>query len=337
MKCNTAALAFMEVNPACGFFTMPSDIENILTTKVLNDIFQGKNFRICIMKIKNMLGQKKFVLSFEVFPPKREGSIENLYSTIKELGELKPDFISVTYGAGGSTREKTIEISSKVKNEFKMEVLAHLTCVQSTKEDIATILKALKNENVENILALRGDPPDGMEKFQKTDGGFGYANELVEFIRMRNDFSIGVAGYPEGHIEAPSLQIDMINLKRKVDAGADFIITQLFFNNDAFYSFRDQAMELKINVPIIPGIFPILNYNQVKRISSLSGVKITSRLGSKIEKNKNKPEEVEKYGIEYAIIQIEDLRNNDIDGLHIYCMNRSQPVKKILKELSFSR
>lgn len=289
------------------------------------------------MKIKNMLDRKKFTLSFEVFPPKREGSIENLFSTIKELEELKPDFISVTYGAGGSTREKTIEISSKVKNEYKMEVLAHLTCVQSTKEDIAAILKALKKENVENILALRGDPPEGMEKFQKTEGGFGYANELVEFIRMCDDFSIGVAGYPEGHIEAPSLQVDMINLKRKVDAGADFIITQLFFDNDVFYNFRDHAMELKINVPIIPGIFPILNYNQVKRISSLSGVKITSRLGSKIEKNKDKPEEVEKYGVEYAIIQVENLLKNEIDGLHVYCMNRSQPVKKILKELSFSR
>jgi len=289
------------------------------------------------MKIKNMLERKKFTLSFEVFPPKREGSIENLFSTIKELGELKPDFISVTYGAGGSTREKTIEISSKVKNEYKMEVLAHLTCVQSTKEDIAAILKALKNENVENILALRGDPPEGMEKFQKTEGGFGYANELVEFIRMCNDFSIGVAGYPEGHIESPSLQVDMINLKRKVDAGADFIITQLFFNNDAFYNFRDYATELKINVPIIPGIFPILNYNQVKRISSLSGVKITSRLGDKIEKNKDKPEDVEKYGIEHAIIQVENLIKNGIDGLHLYCMNKSQPVKIILGELSFSR
>ena len=289
------------------------------------------------MKIKDMLLQKKFTLSFEVFPPKREGSIENLYSTIKELGELKPDFISVTYGAGGSTRQKTLEISSRVKNEFKMEVLAHLTCVQSTREDIANILQALKKENVENILALRGDPPEGTEKFLKTEGGFGYANELVEFIRMDNDFSIGVAGYPEGHIEALSLHVDMINLKRKIDAGADFVITQLFFNNEAFYSFRDRAMELRILVPIIPGIFPILNYNQVKRITALSGVKLTPRLESKIEKNKDKPEEVEKYGLEHAIIQIEDLLNNDVNGLHLYCMNRSQPVKQILKELSISR
>jgi methylenetetrahydrofolate reductase (NADPH) len=289
------------------------------------------------MKIKNLLSQKKFILSFEVFPPKREGNLESLYVTITELGELKPDFISVTYGAGGSTREKTIEISSRVKNEFNLEVLAHLTCVQSTKDDIAKILDSLKEKNVENILALRGDPPEGMERFTKTDGGFGYANELVQFIKTRTDFSIGVAGYPEGHIEAPSLKVDMINLKRKVDAGADFIITQLFFNNDAFYNFRDRAMEIGIDVPILPGIFPILNYNQIIRIASLAGVRIPSRLREKVEKNKDNPQEVEKYGMEYAIIQVDNLIKNEIAGLHLYCMNKSHPVKKILAELSLSR
>ena len=286
------------------------------------------------MKIKDILDQKKFSLSCEVFPPKRDGNLESLYTTIKELGEVKPDFISVTYGAGGSTREKTIEISSRVKNEFHMDVLAHLTCIQSTRHDIAAILDALIQENVENVLALRGDPPEGTNKFLRTEGGFGYANELVEFIRARNIFSIGVAGYPEKHGEAPSLHNDMMNLKRKVDAGADFIITQLFFNNDAFYSFRDRASDLKIHVPIIPGIFPILNYNQLTRIISLSGAQIPYKLGEKIEKNKDNPEEVEKYGIEHAIIQVEHLLKNETAGLHLYCMNKSQPVKKILRELS---
>lgn len=289
------------------------------------------------MKIKNLFSQKRFILSFEVFPPKREGNLDSLYVTITELGELKPDFISVTYGAGGSTREKTIEISSKVKNEFKLEVLAHLTCVWSTRDDIARILDCLKDENVENILALRGDPPEGMEKFTKTEGGFGYANELVQFIKGRHEFSIGVAGYPEGHIEAPSIKVDMLNLKKKVDAGADFIITQLFFENDAFYNFRDSAMALKIGVPIIPGVFPILNYNQIKRIASLAGVKIPTRLGETVEKNKDRPEDVEKYGIEYATIQAEDLIKNGVAGLHLYCMNKSHPVKMILAELSLPR
>ena len=289
------------------------------------------------MKINNLLSEKNFIMSFEVFPPKREGNLDSLYVTITELAELKPDFISVTYGAGGSTREKTIEISSKVKNGFKLEVLAHLTCVQSTKDDIAKILDSLKEENVENVLALRGDPPDGVDRFIKTEGGFGYANELVQFIKTRTDFSIGVAGYPEGHIEAPSLKVDMLNLKRKVDAGADFIITQLFFNNDAFYNFRDHAMALRIDIPIIPGIFPILNYNQITRISSLAGVRIPARLSEKVERNKDKPEEVEKYGIEYAIIQVESLVRDGIAGLHLYCMNKSHPVKKILANLSLSR
>ena len=289
------------------------------------------------MKIRDLISQKKFILSFEVFPPKREGNLDSLFVTITELAELKPDFISVTYGAGGSTREKTIEISSKVKNEFKLEVLAHLTCVQSTSDDIARILDCLKDENVENILALRGDPPEGTERFTKTEGGFGYANELVKFIKTRTDFSIGVAGYPEGHIEAPNLKVDMTNLKRKVDAGADFIITQLFFNNDAFYNFRDHALALRIDIPIIPGIFPILNYSQITRIASLAGVRIPARLMEKVEKNKDKPEEVEKYGIEYAIIQVDNLVKDGIAGIHLYCMNKSRPGKKILAELSLPR
>ena len=289
------------------------------------------------MKIKDLLSQKKFILSFEIFPPKREGNLDSLYVTITELAELKPDFISVTYGAGGSTRQKTIEISSRVKNGLKLEVLAHLTCVQSTRDDIARILDSLKKENVENVLALRGDPPEGTERFIKTEGGFGYANELVQFIKTRTDFSVGIAGYPEGHIEAPNLKVDMINLKRKVDAGADFILTQLFFNNEAFYNFRDLAMALRIDIPIIPGIFPILNYNQITRIASLAGVRIPARLVEKVERNKDKPEEVEKYGIEYAIVQVDNLVKDGITGLHLYCMNKSQPVKRILAELSLPR
>ena len=286
------------------------------------------------MKIKEIHRQKNFTLSFEVFPPKREGNLNNLYVTIRELGELNPDFISVTYGAGGSTRGKTIEIASKVKNEFNMEVLAHLTCVQCTKDEIAAIIDSLKEENIENILALRGDPPEGTEKFLKTEGGFEHANELVEFIKRHNDFSIGVAGYPEGHVEAPSLEADMINLKRKVNSGADFIITQMFFINDAFYKFRDHAAALNINLPIIPGIFPILNYNQFVHIRSLAGANIPDRFREKIEECRDKPEELEKYGIEFAIHQIENLLQNNIAGCHMYCMNRSVPVKKILRELS---
>lgn len=284
-----------------------------------------------------MLIKKKFVLSFEVFPPVKEGNIESIFETIQELEELKPDFISVTYGAGGSTRDKSLEIASKVKNEFNTEVLAHLTCVQSTKDDILEILNEFKEKNIENILAMRGDPPKGETEFTRAEGGFGYANELVEFIKSNDGFSIGVAGYPEGHIEAPSLEVDLINLKRKVDAGADFIITQLFFNNEDFYRFRDRAIKIGIRVPIIPGIFPILNYKQVYRIASLCGAKIPSRLDQKISGFKEKPNEIEKYGIEYTITQAEDLIKNDVDGLHIYSMNKSYPTRQIVAELSYPR
>jgi methylenetetrahydrofolate reductase (NADPH) len=285
------------------------------------------------MLIRDLFGQKKRTLSFEVFPPVREGNLESLFKTVAELKELKPDFISVTYGAGGGTRDKTIEIASRVQNEFGSEALAHLTCVAATRDDIARIVEEMKKHNIENILALRGDPPKGEEKFVRPAGGFGFANELVSFIRELNGFCIGVAGYPEGHPEASSFDDDLKNLKKKVDAGADFIVTQLFFNNDDFYRFRDRALALKINVPIIPGIFPILNYKQVLRITELCGAKIPSALGEKLCWLKDKPEDVEKYGIEYAQKQARDLLHNEVRGLHICTMNQSRAARKIVREL----
>jgi methylenetetrahydrofolate reductase (NADPH) len=285
------------------------------------------------MLIRDLFGQKKRTLSFEVFPPVREGNLESLFKTVAELKELEPDFISVTYGAGGGTRDKTIEIASRVINEFGSEALAHLTCVAATRDDIARIVEEMKTHSIENILALRGDPPKGEEKFVRPEGGFGFANELVSFIRGLNGFCIGVAGYPEGHPEASSFDDDLKNLKRKVDAGADFIVTQLFFNNDDFYRFRDRALALKINVPIIPGIFPILNHKQVLRITELCGAKIPSALGEKLCWLKDKPEDVEKYGIEYAQRQAYDLIRNEVHGLHICTMNQSRAARKIVREL----
>ena len=285
------------------------------------------------MLIRDLFTQKKRTLSFEVFPPVREGNLESLFTTIAELKELNPDFISVTYGAGGGTRDKTIEIASRVKNEIGGEALAHLTCVGSSQDDIARILGDMKAQNIENILALRGDPPRGEEKFVRPAGGFGFASELVEFIKAHNGFSIGVAGYPEGHPEAPSLEDDLKNLKRKVDAGADFIITQLFFHNDDFYRFRDRAAAMKIRVPVIPGIFPILNYRQILRITELCGSKIPAALGEKLCRLQDKPDQVEQYGIEYAQLQAWDLIRNEVCGLHICTMNQSRAARKIVREL----
>lgn len=286
------------------------------------------------MLIRDLFNQKKRTLSFEVFPPVREGNLESLFATIAELKELNPDFISVTYGAGGGTRDKTIEIASRVKNEIRSEALAHLTCVASSRDDIARILEDMKAQNIENILALRGDPPRGEERFVRPEGGFGFANELVEFIKAHGAFSIGVAGYPEGHPEAPSVEDDLKNLKRKVDAGADFIVTQLFFHNDDFYRFRDRVMAMKIRVPVIPGIFPILNYRQILRITELCGSKIPPALGERLCRLQDKPGEVEKYGIEYAQDQAWDLVRNEVCGLHICTMNRSRAARTIVRELA---
>jgi methylenetetrahydrofolate reductase (NADPH) len=286
------------------------------------------------VKIRDILTRKKFILSFEVFPPKREGNFEALFATIGELVKFYPDFISVTYGAGGSNKDLTLGIASRVKNQFRQEVLAHLTCVGATREDTATILASFKEKHIENILALRGDPPAGSDKFEKTKGGFGHANELVSFIIDEGSFSIGAAGYPQGHIEAPSLAADIANLKRKVDAGADFLISQFFFDNGDFYNFIDKTAQEKINIPIIPGIIPILNYKSIKRMAELNGHELPDALNKNIEKIADKPEELEKYGIEYATRQAQDLIDNGVRGIHFYCMNRSMPIQQILSNLS---
>lgn len=289
------------------------------------------------MKIKDLFLKETFVLSFEVFPPVRDGNIDELFTTIDELVMVNPTFISVTYGAGGSTQDMTFEIASRIKNHVGTEVLTHLTCVQATNQDIKEILEHLDRENIRNILALRGDPPQGEQTFTKTAGGFGYANELVEFINTNGDFSIGVAGYPEGHIEAPTIDVDIENLKRKVDAGADFIITQLFFNNDDFYRFRDKAASCGITVPIIPGIFPIFNFKQIAKIASLCGAVIPKPLFDQLSTVSDRSHEVAKYGVDYALHQSEDLLGNDIPGLHFYSMNRSDYVTHIVQQLKIDR
>lgn len=285
------------------------------------------------MKIKDILDRNTFSLSFEVFPPKRDGNIEGLYRTVGELLVWSPDFISVTYGAGGGTRDTTVEIASKIKQEMKVETLAHLTCVQATAGDIADILKQFKRNNIENIMALRGDPPGEDKTFVRTEGGFNYANELVEFIRAEGDFSIGVAGYPEVHIEAASADEDLDHLKKKVDAGGEFIVTQIFFENDAFYRFRDRAGRRGIRVPIIPGLFPIFNAKQIPRITELSNARIPSSYRDSLMGVIDRPEEAEKYGIEFTIRQSENLLSNDVAGLHFCSMNRSSHVIRILSEL----
>ncbi|MEE8423132.1 MAG: methylenetetrahydrofolate reductase [NAD(P)H] [Thermodesulfobacteriota bacterium] len=285
------------------------------------------------MKIIDLLKQKSRCFSFEFFPPKNEDSFVDLYKTIGRLKELNPCYVSVTYGAGGGTRRKTIDLVSKIEHEIGIESMAHITCVGSTKEEIDSILAEFKDKGIENVLALRGDPPQGEEIFIPRKGGFRYANELVEFIKEKYDFCIGVAGYPEGHIECPTLEEDLENLKRKVDAGGDFIVTQLFFDNRFYFDFVERARKIGITVPIIPGIMPILNLGQVKRFTEMCGSSIPDKLLQKLESVKKDNAAVEAFGIDHALKQCQGLLDSGASGIHFYTLNRSKATQQILENL----
>ena len=235
------------------------------------------------MKISEKLKSSSPVFSFEFFPPKDEVGFQNLYETIEKLKPANPAFVSVTYGAGGSTRSKTVDLVGKIKNDIAIESMAHLTCVGHQKDEIVSVLESLQNLRIENVLALRGDPPIGEEKFIKTEGGFGYGNELVSFIKSKFSFCVGAACYPEGHIECPELSLDMDNLKRKVDAGVDFLITQLFFDNRHYFDFINKARQQGINIPIIPGIMPVLNLKQSQRFTKMCGASLSDSLLDKFD------------------------------------------------------
>lgn len=278
------------------------------------------------MKIAEMFGKGKTVLSFEVFPPKKTSSIETVYSTIEQLTDLNPAYISVTYGAGGNlANNSTCEIASAIKNKYNTESMAHLTCVNCTRSEVETILGRLKDANIENILALRGDinpdiPP-------KTD--FKYASELVTFIKEHGNFGISGACYPEVHAEAPDMVTDILNLKKKVDAGAETLVTQLFFENSAFYDFRDKARIAGINVPISAGIMPVTNKSQIERMVTMCGASLPQKFTKMIQKYEFNQEALIDAGIAYAADQIVDLISNGVEGIHLYTMNNPYIAKKI--------
>jgi len=285
------------------------------------------------MYIRDIYKQDKPIISFEFFPPKQELNIPKLYETIEDLKSLKPDFVSVTYGAGGGTRTKTLDIASKIKNEIGIEAVVHFTCVNTTKEEILKILNELNSHDIKNILALRGDPPIGQDNFTKTIGGFEYAYELVSFIKEHGDWSIAVAGYPHCHPDSKDLNEDVDYLKMKVDRGADLIVSQLFFDNKYFYEFRDLAIKKGINIPIVPGIFPILNFKGIKKAVTLSNAVIPADLYKRLEEVQDDVDATEKIGIEHAVRQSEDLIKNGVPGLHFYTMNKSDQIKDIFNKL----
>jgi methylenetetrahydrofolate reductase (NADPH) len=285
------------------------------------------------MRIDEILGQGLPTVSFEFFPPKNEAAFAQLYSTIGELYPLKPSYVSVTYGAGGSTRQKTVDLTARIQNELKIRAMAHLTCVGHTAEELGAILDQLWNGGFRNVLALRGDPPVGQSQFVAKEGGFAHASELVSLIRSRHDFAIGVAGYPEGHPQCLNLIRDMEHLKQKVDAGANFVVTQLFFDNAAFYRWRDDAEKMGIKVPLIAGIMPILNVSQIKRFISTCGVRIPHPLLLKIEAVERDPDKVYHVGVEYAEAQCRDLLAHGVAGLHFYTLNKSKATVEIVQAL----
>ncbi len=278
-------------------------------------------------------GNGKPAVSFEFFPPKTEAGFASLFKTIDELNPLKPTYVSVTYGAGGSTRAKTVQLVERIQRELGIRSMAHLTCVGHTSDEIAGILDELWKAGIRNVLSLRGDPQAGQSQFVATEGGFANADELVAFVRSKHDFCIGVAGYPEGHPQCLNRTRDLEYLKRKVDNGGDFVITQLFFDNADFYRFRDDARAMGIKAPIIAGIMPITNVGQIKRFVSMCGAKIPHRLLKKLESVEPDAETVHRTGVDYAEMQCRDLLFNGVDGLHFYTLNKSRATVDIVKRM----
>jgi methylenetetrahydrofolate reductase (NADPH) len=283
------------------------------------------------MSIADAYGPGKFGLSFELFPPKTSAGDRALMRNVAELIELGPSYITCTYGAGGSTRDKTLDIIQRVHQQYGLPVASHLTCVGSTVEQLRSYLAEAAERNVANIVALRGDPPRGETSFTPIAGGLRYANELVALIRSEfPQFGTAVAGYPETHQEAPSPEADLENLKRKVDAGADAVITQLFYNNEDFFRFRDRYDAAGIRAPLVPGLLPVTNLAQIQRITSLCGAQLPADFVSALEAAEDDDGQFE-VGVEQAARQTRELIEGDAPGIHFYVLNKSQATMRVLE------
>ena len=272
-------------------------------------------------------------VSFEFFPPKTDAGFANLRETVASLKPLGPTYVSVTYGAGGSTRSKTVELTKQIQGDLGINTMAHLTCVGHTRDEIGDVLDELWDGGVRNVLALRGDPPEGSRFFSPVDGGFANSGDLVRYVKDRHDFFVAVAGYPEGHPECLNRTRDLEHLKAKVDAGADAVVTQLFFDNAYFYDWRDRCARMGIDVPITAGIMPICNVGQIKRFVTMCGAKIPHPLLTKLESLEGDAAAVERAGVDYAARQCQDLIFHGVDGLHFYTLNKSTATVEIFKKL----
>jgi len=287
------------------------------------------------MKLANYFSGQRKGLSFELFPPKSEAGIATLLEAVRELMTFHPDFFTCTYGAGGSTRDRTLQVVQAVHREFGVPVASHLTCVGSTVDQLKDYLRAAAEAGVGHIVALRGDPPKGETEFRAIEGGLRYANELVELIRADfKDFGIAVAGYPEVHQEAVDAKTDLVNLKRKVDAGADIIVTQLFYENEDFFRFEQNCRDIGIDVPIVPGILPVTNLAQIQRITSLCKAKLPSHFVERLSQKVDEQWQFE-VGVEFAQQQVRELLDKGVPGIHFYVLNKSQATKRVLEAVNF--
>ncbi|MEZ3427824.1 MAG: methylenetetrahydrofolate reductase [NAD(P)H] [Lachnospiraceae bacterium] len=284
--------------------------------------------------IKDILKEKGKSISFEVFPPKKEADFDSAFETLNALGSLQPDFISITYGAGGSKSKKTLDIASYVQNTLHIEALAHLTCVGNKKEDILSVVNALKEQNIHQVLALRGDRPRDMSDEQYASREFLHASDLISFLRDETDIYCAGACYPEKHFECFSKETDLHNLKIKQEAGADFFITQLFFDNDYFYDFMDRAEKKGITIPVCAGIMPVTSASQLGTTVSLSGSSIPKAFSDLIAAYGDNPQDMRKAGIDYAIRQILDLKGNGAEHIHIYTMNKPKMASEIISGIA---
>lgn len=286
------------------------------------------------MKIRNRLNPSNPCFSFEFFPPKTDAGTVNLMQALEELAPLDPGFVSVTYGAGGSTRDRTVDLVTRIKRDTGIETMAHLTCLGHTRDELRELLHRLQAAQIENVLVLRGDVPRDTPLPAASETGFQYATDLVRFIREEDfGFSLGGACYPEGHVETGSRDDDLRHLKAKVDAGLDFVITQLFFDNAFYFDFVERARRVGINVPIVPGIMPITNYEQIQRFTRMCGATVPMRLALQMERLKDQPDAIVQLGVAHATVQCMELLARGVPGIHFYTLNKSPATRLIVSAL----
>lgn len=283
------------------------------------------------MRISELLNRGKVTVSCEVFPPKKTADLKQVQAVVRQIAAFEPSFLSVTYGAGGGTSQDTVQIAAEIEH-LGIPALAHLTCASATKEQIAEVLRKLKENHIENVLALRGDIPPGVEF--PTPRQYRYACELVREIKETGDFCIGAACYPDGHVECEHKEDDIGYLKEKVDAGCDFLTTQMFFDNNVLYNFLYRVLSKGIHIPVVAGIMPVTNSKQIKRICSLSGTVLPPRFRAIVDKFSDRPEAMKQAGVAYATEQIIDLISNGVNAIHLYTMNKPEIAGKIIENLS---